>query len=253
MIGTVIFGILAILCLIYYVIMVTYAGLHTAFASVWLTAVFVFASITVVLGWLYKREIRIPIPIKTIAGIFCTICLLLFIVVEGLIVTKMLEVPKDHLDYVIVLGAQVRGTRITNSLHKRLEKAKEYLEANPDTIAIVSGGQGEGEDLSEAQCMKDYLVEQGIESDRIRMEDKSANTNENIEFSMKMIQSISEKAKPDIGIITNNFHVYRATAVCKKKGYEVCGIGAPSDEILFLNYMVREFFAVVKYKAAGTI
>ena len=253
MIGTIIFGILTVVCLIYYVVMVTYAGAHTAFASVWLMAILVFAAITFVLGIIVKREIKLPLGIKAGFGIFCGICLLSFVIVEGFIVSKMISTPKNNLDYVIVLGAQVRGTKITNSLHKRLEKAKEYLEENPNTIAIVSGGQGEGEHLSEAQCMKDYLVKQGIASDRIVMEDKSKNTNENIECSMKIIQNLSKKDKPDIGIITNNFHVYRTVAVCKKKGYEVCGIASGSDKILFINYMVREFFAVVKYKVTKAI
>lgn len=250
---TIIFAILAIFCLIYYIIMVTYAGLHTAFASVWLVAVLGFAAIAVTAWLLYTGKITIPLGLKRVFGVLIGIWLVLFLLVEGCIISGMMETPKDNLDYVIVLGAQVRGTRITKSLHKRLERAKEYLKANPDTVVIVSGGQGEGEDLSEAQCMKDYLVEQGIAGDRIMMEDKSVNTNENIEFSMEIIRSLPGKEKSDIGIITNNFHVYRTVAVCKKKGYEVCGIGAASDEILFINYMVREFFAVVKYKVTGAI
>lgn len=253
MICTIIFGILAVVCLIYYIIMVSYAGLHTAFATVWLMAVLTFVVITLISGFIFKRSISIPVGIKAVLGIFCGICFILFIIVEGLIASGMTKTSEDNLDYVIVLGAQVRGTRITKSLHKRLEKADGYLKANPNTIAIVSGGQGEGEDLSEAQCMKDYLVEQGIADDRIIMEDKSTNTNENIEFSMKIIRNISDKESPSIGIITNNFHVYRTVAVCKKKGYKVYGIAAGSDKILFINYMVREFFAVVKYKVTGVI
>ncbi len=85
------------------------------------------------------------------------------------------------------------------------------------------------------------------------MEDKSVNTAENIEFSMKKIKEHSKKELPQVGVITNNFHVYRATAVCKKSGYEISGIAAESDKILFINYMVREFFAVVKYKCSGII
>ena len=249
----VIFGILAVVCLVYYSMITAYAGLHTAFASVWFLAILIFAVIAAVSGVMYKKGIRIPVGIKSVFGVFCGLCLLFFFTVEVCIVSAMSKTPKDNLDYVIVLGAQVRGTYITKSLSKRLERANQYLKDNPDTIAIVSGGQGEGEDLSEAQCMKNYLVQQGIADDRIIMEDRSVNTNQNIEFSMEMIQKMSEKQKPEIGIITNNFHVYRTVAVCKKKGYEVCGISAGSDEILFINYMVREFFAIVKYKVTGVI
>lgn len=254
MLGTIVFGLLAGICLGYYLIMISYAGIHTAFASVWLVAVCVFTITAIICDALYKKRIEIPVVGKVIFGSFCGICILVFLIVEGFVVSKMINTPEKNMDYVIVLGAQVRGTRITNSLGKRLEKAKEYLEENPDTIAIVSGGQGEGEDLSEAQCMKDYLVGQGIGEERIVMEDKSTNTNENIEYSMEKIQNLSgDSKKKKIAIITNNFHVYRTVAVCKKKGYDVSGIAAESDEVLFLNYMVREFFAIVKYKMAGMI
>ena len=250
---TIIFGILAGFCFGYYIIMISYAGIHTAFASVWLAAVICFTIIAVLPPTIARKQIKIPIGIKTAAAILFCIIMILFLTIEGCIISGMTMKPKENLDYVIVLGAQVRGTRITKSLRKRLEKAYEYLMENPDTIAIVSGGQGKGEDLSEAQCMKDYLIECGISEDRIILEDKSTNTDENIEFSMKKIEQHSSVEEPQIGIITNNFHVYRAVSICRKRGYEVYGIAAKSDQILFINYMVREFFAVVKYKCSGAI
>lgn len=253
MIMTIIFGILAGVCFGYYIIMISYAGIHTAFASVWLAAVACFAVLAVLPPVLARKQVKLPMWFKSAAVILLSLLFLLFFAVEGCIVSGMISKPKENLDYVIVLGAQVRGTRITKSLKRRLEKACEYLDENPNTVAVVSGGQGKGEDLSEAQCMRDYLVEYGISENRIIMEDKSVNTAENIEFSMKKIKEHSKKESPEVGVITNNFHVYRATAVCKKSGYEISGIPAKSDKILFVNYMVREFFAVVKYKCSGTI
>lgn len=249
----IIFGVLTLICLVYWCIMVGYAGFGTAFAPVWFAA-FVFFAIVTVAGFLdYKRIWHIPTGLKRGFVIFISLCAVFFGVVEGLVVSGMTAKPQNNLDYVIVLGAQVRGTRITNSLRKRLEAAKEYLDENPDTVAIVSGGQGEGEDLSEAQCMYDYLIEKGISPDRVIMEDKSTNTEENIEFSMKLIEENNGGGEPSIGIITNNFHVYRTVKVCEKKGNEVSGIPAESDRILFVNYMVREFFALVQYKISGRI
>ena len=233
---TVIFGIMAGICFGYYIIMVSYAGIHTAFASVWLAAVICFAMLAVLPPVLARKQIRFPTWFKSSAIMFFCLILLVFLAVEGCIVSGMVSKPKENLDYVIVLGAQVRGT-----------------DENPETVVVVSGGQGKGEDLSEAQCMKDYLIEYGISEERIIMEDKSVNTAENIEFSMKKIKEHSTKESPEVGVVTNNFHVYRAVAVCKKSGYEISGISAQSDKILFVNYMVREFFAVVKYKCAGTI
>ncbi len=249
----IIFGILALFCLVYWCIMVGYAGIGTAFAPVWFAA-FVFLAAAAVVGILdYKKIWHVPAALKRGFVIFISLCFIFFAVVEGMVVSGMTGKPQENLDYVIVLGAQVRGTRITNSLRKRLEAAKEYLDENPDTIAIVSGGQGSGEDLSEAQCMYDYLVENGISPDRIIMEDKSTNTDENIEFSMNIIEAGYQGTAPSIGVITNNFHVYRTVKVCEKKGYDVSGIPAESDRILFVNYMVREFFALVQYKLSGRI
>lgn len=249
----IIFGSLTLICLVYWCIMVGYAGFGTAFAPVWFAA-FIFLALVTVAGIMdYKKLWHIPLGLKRGFVIFISICVVFFAVVEGLIVSGMSSGQQDNLDYVIVLGAQVRGTRITNSLRKRLETAKEYLEENPDTVAVVSGGQGEGEDLSEAQCMYDYLIENGINPERIIMEDKSTSTEENIEFSMNIIEGDFEGEEPSIGVVTNNFHVYRAVKICEKKGYEVSGIPAESDHILFVNYMVREFFAIVQYKITGRL
>ena len=101
--------------------------------------------------------------------------------------------------------------------------------------------------------MRNYLVGYGIPEERIIMEDKATNTDENIEFSMEIINGISNVENPSIGIVTNNFHVFRTLCVCDEKGYDVTGIPAESDEILFINYMVREAFALVQYKLTGRV
>ncbi len=253
MIITIIFGVLALVCMVYYIIMVSYASIHTAFASVWLIMVIALAIIAAAAFFIHRKHIRIPVGVKITLCTLVGIGIAFFIFIEGLVISGMNSKPKEKLDYVIVLGAQVRGTRLTKSLRKRLETACDYLEQNDNTIAIVSGGQGSGEDISEAQCMYDYLIEQGIDSNRIYMENKSTNTDENIEYSMSIINDLSNNSAENIGIITNNFHIYRTVAVCRQKGYDVTGIPAGSDDVLLINYMFREFFAIVKYKAMGLI
>ena len=90
-------------------------------------------------------------------------------------------------DYIIVLGSKVNGTKPSYSLQYRIDKAAEYLKSHEKTIAIVSGGQGKGEDISEALAMKQGLIKQNIAEDRIIMEDKSTSTDENITFSKPLI------------------------------------------------------------------
>jgi uncharacterized SAM-binding protein YcdF (DUF218 family) len=172
------------------------------------------------------------------------------LLVEGTIIYHANQKADPDLDYLIILGAQVRGTKITKTLQKRLDTAATYLQENPRTIAIVSGGRGRGEDISEAEAMRRYLMEQGIDALRIRMEDSSTNTNENIRYSKNIIQD--ENAK--VAVVTNGFHIYRAIKIAQKQGLnEIQGLAAPSDSKLFINYYVREVFGVIKEKLAGNI
>ena len=132
----------------------------------------------------------------------------------------MLQKPSRNLDTLIVLGAQVNGTKLSNSLKLRLERAKEYLDENPETIAVVSGGKGSGEEISEAEAMYEYLVSQGIDETRLIKENRSTNTNENLKYSLALLEEKSNK-KPGnlrIGIVTNGFHVFRGTSIGKKDG-----------------------------------
>lgn len=248
----IIFGILSVLavaCLIYYFIMCIYAGFSTAFSLFWIASAILLAIAAFLYRYVHVHEVRIPSLLRILIRVVIIAGFILFIGVEAMIMSGAFGKTRDNMDYIIVLGAQVKGTRPSGSLAKRLDKAVDYLNDNEKTIAIVSGGQGIGEDISEAQCMRDYLIDKGIDKSRILMEDKSTTTEENIKFSMKLVEPGSS-----VGVVTNNFHIYRTLSVCKAQGFtDVSGIPAPSDRILFVNYSIREFFAVVKYKAAGAI
>ena len=248
---TIIFGILAIASAAYYFVMISYAGTATVFAPVWLAMAAVFAVVAVVGFVLHHRHVHLPVALKIVFFAFIGIGLAFFITVESMIISAMTQKAPDDLDYIIVLGAHVKGDVASKTLAKRIDAAAAYLAANPDTIAIVSGGKGDGENISEAQCMKDGLTERGIDAARIIMEDCSTSTEENISFSTRIIDSRSKGAT--IGVVTSNFHIFRAVKVCAKQGYEVCGIPAKSDNILFVNYIFREFFAVVRYRMTGVI
>lgn len=166
----------------------------------------------------------------------------IFLAAEVLICTGMLRRSKENVSFLIVLGAQVRGTRITNSLMRRLDAALHYLEGNPDTKVIVSGGQGKDEAISEAQAMSEYLILHGVKEDRILQEDKSTSTWENLVFSRRLIKDVEQP----VAIVTNDFHVFRALLIAKRAGYQnIFGIAASSNPVLQLNYLVREFFAII--------
>lgn len=135
-----------------------------------------------------KRNVSLPPAVKVVISVLAAAIIILFAVVEGMIISGMKEKTNEQYDYVIVLGARVRGTTVTKSLRKRLDKAFEYIEKNDNTILVLSGGQGNGEDVSEAQAMYDYLVQKGVDKSRLLLEDKSTSTVENIEYSMKIIE-----------------------------------------------------------------
>lgn len=189
---------------------------------------------------------KLPRPLRGIFLMGVILCLFLFLFLEGLIISGFSRDGKENLDYVIVLGAQVHKSGPSRVLKMRLDTAYDYAVKNPDTVLIVSGGQGGNEPFAEAKGMYDYLVEKGLDEDRIIMEDKSTNTYENLIFSKGILDSLGD-GQAEIGIVSNNFHVYRAVQLAKHNQYEkVYGISAPSYPYLQPNNMLREFFGVLK-------
>ena len=145
--------------------------------------------------------------------------------------------------YLIILGAQVNGRRITDSLQRRLDCALSYLSRHPKTRVVVSGGQGEKEERTEADAMEEYLLCHGIEKHRIILEERSRTTRENLLYSMELI---GDRTEP-VGIVSNNFHLYRACSYARQLGYtDPCPVKADCHPVLFMNYMVRECLAVWK-------
>ena len=165
----------------------------------------------------------------------------LFIVVEGIIFFGGMVTPKENMDCIIVLGARVNGRVPSGALRNRIDRAGEYLEDNPDTIAVLSGGQGSDEEISEAQCMYEQLVKRGIDPERLIMEYRSTDTSENMRFSRELIPENTES----IGIVTNNFHMFRSLAIARKEGLEnVSGIPVATSLLSYPHYMMREFIGM---------
>lgn len=173
---------------------------------------------------------------------------LLFVVIEGMIIWKGNTIPENNADYLVVLGAQVRGTKPSLILKYRIDKAAEYLEKHPDVKVVASGGKGNDEKISEAEAIKEGLMERGIDPSRVYTEDKSTSTKENLEFSKQYLDIEHQ----NIIIVTTDFHVLRAVSIAKKAGYrKVEGLAAESVWYLIPNNYVREFLALIKDKLVG--
>ncbi len=143
---------------------------------------------------------------------------------------------------VVVLGCHVKGTEPSLMLARRLDAAYDYMIENPDVKCVVTGGKGTGEDITEADAMKNYLMDKGINSERILKEDKSTNTLENITFAKRILEE--NNISGDIVIVTDGFHQYRANIIAKKQGFNAYSISCPTRPELVPTYWVREWFAL---------
>lgn len=226
--------ILGIVSLAYYgVLCVTLRKWNSTFSRFWLML-----GILCVAGYVAADEAML----RTAGKIFI-LPAVIFAATECRIILGMAGTVQEEYSYIIILGAQVRGTRITDSLYRRLDKGLSYLSIHPRTNVIVSGGMGKGELVTEADAMAEYLLEKGIESERIIREDQSRTTEENLKFSAEYIEDIGVP----VGIISNNFHLYRACCYARRMGYQnPRPIASGCRPVLLVNYMVREAFAVWK-------
>ena len=244
----VIWLVLALICLGYYIMCASYAGIGSSFIFIWLMGAVFFGLVFTVRLLEIKGIIYVAKALKICFIAVMALGVSLFVFVEAIVIKGMMTKPQDNCDYIIVLGCQIRGDHITRSLKNRLNVAVDYATDNPDTTIIVSGGKGKGENTTEAYAMYNYLVSKGIDSSRIIQEDKSTDTNENMKYS---VQYISDFSSP-VGIATNNFHIFRSKLLAKGQGLtHVSGIASGSDDVLFVNYMVREAIGIVKDFVCG--
>lgn len=216
-------------------------GTGTGFGLAWL----LLSAMSVLVGIFIRKGLWHSLPhiFRCITAVFLAACLVVFIGFQCCLVSKMHEKAPSGLDYLIVLGAQVYKSGPSVVLKYRLDAASEYLKSNPDTVCIVSGGQGSNEPFAEAVGMAAYLEKHGISAERIIKEDKSKTTEENLKNSMKYIEKGSS-----VGIVTNNFHIFRASQIAESAGLEdFSAIAAKSTALFLPNNMLREFFAEIKF------
>lgn len=195
---------------------------------------------------LYLGHPFLGTPVCLCMGAVLAACWMTAILIGAQIVYAMKREQPGEVEYLVVLGAQVRGTQITNSLMQRLDAAYSYLMEHPGTVAVVSGGQGKGESVTEAEAMAENLIRRGIVAPRIFREERSASTLENLRFSLEYIG----RREARVAVVTNGFHLYRALLLGKHAGYRnLSGIAAASDPVLFFNYLAREVIAVLALRS----
>ena len=181
--------------------------------------------------------------LRRFLAMFIAMGLVYFVIIEIPIIDEASGDGDFDADYLIVLGAAVHGDTPSLSLVERLEAAKDYLIKHPDTVVIVSGGQGSGENVSEARAMYEWLYANGIDPTRIIMEDKASSTYENLKFSREIINELSDDAT--IAVVSSEYHLCRAKLIAKTLGMEIHTVAAQTTYFtVMLNYFIREAFGV---------
>lgn len=179
------------------------------------------------------------VVLKATVALVCAVAVL----TSGYMLTGLIQT--GHRDEtVLVLGCSVKGERPSRMLHQRIEAATEYLEKNPDSKAVLSGGQGPDEKISEAECMRRELVRRGIAADRLYLEDRSTSTEENVAFSAKIIEQ--NGLNRHVTVVTSDFHCRRGMLLCQRAGLTASSTPAATDVYLLGTYWMREMLAVVK-------
>lgn len=183
-----------------------------------------------------------------IATVFVCAFAVYAVVISGLIIGFSLKAPATGSSpTAVVLGAEVKPWGASALLQQRIDSAEKYLKANPEASAVLTGGQGSNEPMSEAQCMYESLTEQGISTSRLFLEDKAVNTQENIAFSYRIIRD--KKLNKNIAIVTDSYHQFRARIIAMKQGVDgdVSSINTQNNKIGLLCYptmLVREWIAI---------
>ena len=190
--------------------------------------------------------------LKRMFTVILCIGLILVGITEFFIIRASLGEPKESCDYAVVLGAKVRETGPSASLWDRIYGARDYLLAHPDVICIVSGGQGPEEPMTEAQAMRDALVSLGIDENRVWMEDKATSTWENLNFSLNLIEEKTGSRPDNIGIISSEYHLFRASLFADSLGVESVLIPAQTSRLSQkINHFMREVAGVWHYLILG--
>lgn len=182
-------------------------------------------------------------------------CILVATIILSIKAAK--HIPKYDKDFILILGCMVKkdGT-LTPLLKGRVDRTIEFAKmqkekTNKDIVFVPSGGQGVDEVISEADAIKNYLIDQGINKKKILVENKSTSTYENIKFSYKIIKK--QNNNPNIALSTTNYHVFRACSIAFKEGLNIEGIGSKTKSYFWINAFIREFIATLYIEKIGHI
>ena len=183
---------------------------------------------------------------KRFVLILLAVAVFQFAAVEILLISSGKSDVQVRTDYLIILGAGIKGETLSLSLHERLMVGLEYLEKYPDTKVIVSGGQGRGEAITEAEAMRRFLVSKGIDSSRILMEDRATSTMENFTYSRQLVEQETGQPLSEVTFVTNSFHILRSRMLAGRNGLKAHALSGKTPKQVVIQTYFREYFALFK-------
>ena len=215
------------------------------FAGLLLCAAGAVCAVFGVLDLLQKRFSKTAKWFRRVFAGLLAVFLLLTVVTGIWLGVSMGGADDPAVEFVVVLGAGVNGTVPSQALRERLEAAQRYMVEYPDAILILSGGQGDNENLTEAECMYRWLTERGADPARLRREENATNTEENIAFSLDLIEAEFGVRPEKLGVISAEYHLLRASLLARSAGAEtVCYPSHTKNRAFFCLMFVREIFGV---------
>jgi uncharacterized SAM-binding protein YcdF (DUF218 family) len=200
-----------------------------------------------------RKKARLAHGLKGVLTLCILAGLAAFLTAECFVLSGARTELQKPADCILILGAGVDGTVPSLTLQKRLDAALAYLEVHPEVPVVVSGGQGRNEALSEAAVMAQYLQDHGIPETQIYLEDQARNTEENIAYSKARMKE-EHLPHETVGVVSSEFHLYRAKKIAQSQGMQAIGIAAQTPYVILrVNYFVREAFALLKQAAFSPI
>lgn len=183
------------------------------------------------------------LKILFLSGLTVFLGLLAFVAVSG-----YTNEAKGDEDAIIVLGAGVHGERVSDVLRRRLDAALAAWRQNPGALLVVTGGQGPGEAIPEAEAMRRWLKAQGVPPESILTEDKSTSTEENLRFALALLEERGFSPSAPVAVVTNAFHCYRAGGYARLAGFQAvrCLPASMHPGAVLPSYM-REVAALLAY------
>lgn len=202
--------------------------------------------------WVGRYQPAVGAAMVTALGAVLLAAVCIGVSTGGAIVLYGRRKPELGLPFVVVLGAKVDVDGASRTLQERIDRAAAYLKESPDTVAVVSGGQGSDEPVIEAECMLEGLVALGIGPERIWLEDRATSTWENMKFSLDIIEGRTGQRPERIGVVSSQNHLFRTSCYLRKWGIGMTAIPARTEEPLrWLHYFIREIAGVWHFLILG--